>query len=69
MERRKLCVKCTNIGTLNNLPNYVNVVYKSNKYNYAVMFSNQSNFDELVSLLKRNGNVEDINIDETVFNF
>lgn len=69
MERRKLCVRCTNISTLNNLPNYVNIVYKSSKYNYAVMYSNQNYFDELVSILKTNNNITDINVDETVFNF
>lgn len=67
MQRRKICVKCTNLSTLNNLPNYVNIVYKSNKFNYAVMYFNQNNLDEVVSILKSSGNIIDINVDETIF--
>ncbi len=67
MQRRKICVKCTNLSTLNNLPNYVNIVYKSNKFNYAVMYFNQNNLDEVVSILKSSGNITDINVDKTIF--
>ncbi len=69
MERRKLCVELSDFSVLSKLPSSSNVVYKSKKYNYAIVFTNNSDFDYTLNVLKGNNQVTEIMIEDINFKF
>lgn len=69
VKRRKVSVTFSHKEALSNIANYCNIVYKSNKYNYAVIYMQESDFNDIVKILQQNKNIGDIYIEEDVYSF
>lgn len=69
MERRKLCVELSDFSVLSKLPSSSNIVYKSKMYNYAIVYTNNSDFDYTLNVLKGNHQVTNIMIEDMNFKF